>query len=555
MTTVAQKMTIGLAGSFTVDPLTRHLGKALEQKGFNGAEFAIAPYNQLSQLSFNPENLLGAPTDTLIILWRLEDIISDFQNAQNELENFICTLKTLRENYSGALIVGTPPYPNTPAFEPHDLQQPQTTGLLYHNLLQKFLAEIQNIDSVTLLNFSGLIDALGQDNAYDARKYYLYKNPYAEQVWKDTATQIARIISAQTTPAKKAIILDCDNTLWGGIIGEDGMSGIEIGSDFPGSAFQDFQKHLIHLRAKGLFLGIASKNNEADVLEVFDHHDGMALKRDHISAWQVHWNSKVDSIKAIAEELNIGTDALVFIDDNPKEIAEVQERLPEVTCLLVPEETAYLPDILKNTGLFDIAEMTEEDSKRADMMLAETKRKSVDHKSMSEEEFIKSLALNINVFEAQEQHLGRITQLINKTNQFNLTTIRRDKTEVEKLHADKDTLLMGMNISDRFGDYGLVGVAIIHKQASDVWEIDSLMMSCRVLGRHAETSFLAKIADAIEQHGGEILEGTYVKTPKNALVKDLYKNHGFNAKADKWIIKTTDIKQPSSDVTLSLELA
>ncbi len=549
MNSPAKKMNIGLAGSFTVDPLTCYLSKELEE-----VELSVAPYNQLTQLSFNPENLLGAQTDTLVVLWRLEDVIPDFQNAQDGLDAFLATLKTLRDIYAGTLIVGTPPYPNVAEFEQHDLQQPQTGGLLYHTLLQQFLNDVQTVEGITLLNFSGLIDTIGQANAYDARKYYMYKNPYTEQVWKDTATQIARVISAQTTPAKKAIVLDCDNTLWGGIIGEDGMSSIEIGTDFPGSAFQDFQKHLLHLRAKGLFLSVASKNNEADVFEVFDSHDGMALKRDHISAWQVHWNSKVDSIQAIAKELNIGTDALVFIDDNPKEIAEVQERLPEVTCLLVPEETAYLPDLLKNTGLFDIAHMTEEDGKRADMMLAETKRKSVDQKAMSEEDFIKSLELNIKVFEVQDQHLGRITQLINKTNQFNLTTIRRDKNDVEKPHADEDTILMGMSISDRFGDYGLVGVAIIQKRQDDIWTIDSLMMSCRVLGRHAETSFLAKIAEAVETRGGKILEGAYIETPKNALVKNLYADHGFNADGDKWVIETSNIKQPSSDVALLLEL-
>ncbi len=549
MNASANNIKIGLAGSFTLDPITRYLKKDIEN-----SECLVAPYNQLNQLSFKPEILLGGETDQLIILWRLEDVIPDFSNTFDALEEFINTLTQLRNNYQGTLIIGTPPYPTTAEFDCYSLQQPNKGATLYHALIQKFTKAVLSLENAYPLNFAALIDDIGHKNSYDARKWYLYKQPYSEEVWKSTSAIVSRIIKAQTTPAEKAIVLDCDNTLWGGIVGEDGLSGIEIGTDFPGSAFQDFQKHLLHLRSQGVFLTIASKNNEEDVLEVFNKHDGMALKRDNISAWQVHWNSKVDSIQAIANELNIGTDALVFIDDNPKEIAEVQERLPEVTCLLVPEETAYLPAILQNANLFDSLATTDEDRKRADMMRAETNRKSVNQSAMSEEEFIKSLALNIKVFEAEEQHLGRITQLINKTNQFNLTTIRRDKNDVEKIQADKNTLLMGMNISDRFGEYGLVGVAILEKKTDDVWNIDSLMMSCRVLGRHAETSFLAKIADAVAQNSGTALQGIYIKTTKNVLVKNLYEDHGFEKEGDNWVINVKDIKQPSSDVTLSLEL-
>lgn len=556
MTDSSENMRVGLAGSFTVDPLTRYLSKVLTSKGLGKPAYRVAPYNQITQLSFNPEAVLGGAVDYLLVLWRIEDVVPDLLgvNALNELDDFIAALQMLRQNFRGTLIISTPPYPVTPQFDVHDLEQPVTGSVLYHTMLQKVTAAIKEIDGVQILNLSGMINALGLEASHDARKWYLYKQPYTEALWRKLAEQTSRLIAAQKIAAKKAIVLDCDNTLWGGIIGEDGISGIQIGQDFPGSAFRDFQKHLVHLRAKGLFLGVASKNNENEVYDVFDTHDAMVLQRDHISSWQVHWRSKVESLQAIAAELNIGTDSLVFVDDNPKEIAEVEERLPEVTCVLVPEELAYLPSLLQNTGLFDIATITDEDRKRADMMLAESKRKNVNQATMTEEDFIKSLDLKVKVFQAQPQHLGRITQLINKTNQFNLTTIRRTADEVEDLHQDTDTLLFGMDISDRFGDYGLVGVAIVKKLDDLRWDIDSLMMSCRVLGRSAETSFLAKIAEGVSLRGGEIMHGSYLPTQKNALVKDLLSSHHFHAEGGRWKIEVKNIKQPPDYVNVLLQL-
>jgi len=547
---------IGLAGSFTVDALTRLLAKDLSSKGFDKPDFHVAPYNQLIQLSMNPEAVLGAPTDALIVLWRIEDITPDPLNTaqgMDDLSQFIDAIALLRQSYKGTIIISNPPYPSAPEFEAHDLNQAETGLSAYNQYLSNWIKGVSDIDGLNHLNLAGLLHGYGANNAQDSRGWYLYKQPYALGFFKEVSAQLTRHIAAQTIPAKKCLVLDCDNTLWGGIIGEDGLGGIQIGADFPGKAFADFQKHCLYLREKGSFLAIASKNNKADVFDVFDNHDAMVLKGEHISSWQVHWDSKAGSIQAIANELNIGVDACVFVDDNPKEIAEVSERLPEVTCLLVPEELAELPALLTNTGLFDIAQLSDEDKKRADMMMAESKRKK-ETSGLSEAEFRKSLDLKIDIFEAEQQHLGRITQLINKTNQFNVTTIRRNQDEVTTLHHDENTLLMGMDIKDRFGEYGLVGVAIIQKQENNVWDIDSLMMSCRVLGRGAETSFIASISNAVKTKGGAALKARYIETPKNSLVKNLFKDHGFKAEGDEWVCKVDDVKPAPDEVTITLAL-
>ena len=197
---------------------------------------------------------------------------------------------------------------------------------------------------------------------------------------------LGRMIAAEKLSPKKCVVLDLDNTFWGGIIGEDGLAGIQLGDDFPGKAYRDFQRHLLYLKSKGVLLAVASKNNPEDAYEVFDKHDAMVLSRKDIAAFEIHWESKVESIKRVAKKLNIGLDSLVFVDDNPKEIGEVTERLPDVSCVMVPEELAYLPGLLAETDYFDFAEVTDEDRRRTEMMAADNIRQET-QESMSEEEF------------------------------------------------------------------------------------------------------------------------------------------------------------------------
>jgi FkbH-like protein len=385
---------------------------------------------------------------------------------------------------------------------------------------------METVDRVRLLDLDALMQKTGSDAAFDARKWYLYRQPWSEKFWAETGRQAGRIVCAQTLSAKKCVVLDADNTLWGGVVGEDGIGGIALGDEFPGSAYRDFQRYLLSLQKKGILLAVASRNNEADFYEVVDGHDSMILKRDHVAAFEIHWESKVESLNRIAGKLNIGLDSLVFIDDSAKEIDEVRQRLPAVACLQIPEEPADLPFFLAGTDLFDQAEITEEDRRRTAMILADRGRQELKG-TMSEAEFKKSLGLEMTIFKTEKQHIARIAQLINKTNQFNLTTIRRAADEIESLSRSPAHLMLGMELKDKYGDYGLVGAAILEKKG-DVCVIDTLLMSCRVLGRDAETAFLAHLAKAAQTLKCARIEGRYIPTAKNGMVAELYKNHGFS---------------------------
>ena len=558
-------MQIAIAGSMTVEPLEPYLGAHLLSKKFK-PQLSIAPFNQLRQVCHDHRSVLG-PHDfkAVVLLWRVEDLFPEMlarcldtpgalEDLLREVKSLADSVAHLRRSFNDTLIVSTPTYPSMPGFEVLEMGQASAGMAIFHAISQFWTQEIARQERVRLFDLHGLMLNAGMRQAHDVRKWLLYRQPYTESFWQDIGRMLGRMIGAEKISPKKCVVLDLDNTLWGGIIGEDGLEGIQLGDDFPGKAYRDFQRHLLYLKNKGVLLAVATKNNADDAYEVFDKHDAMVLSRKEIAVFEIHWESKVESIKRVAKKLNIGVDSLVFVDDNPKEIGEVTERLPDVSCVMVPEELAYLPGLLTETDFFDFADVTDEDRRRTEMMAADNIRQET-QETMSEEEFRRSLNLKIDVFTAQKQHLARVTQLINKTNQFTMTTIRRTQDEVEALALSKDALVLGMDIKDKYGDYGLVGVAILMKQNSRCI-IDTLLMSCRVLGRGAEDTFIAKIAEAAETLGCAEMRGKYIPTAKNGVVKDLYErfNFSYDSQADQWIVSLSDAPKTPEHIDAVLRL-
>lgn len=558
-TSATKDIRIAVAGSITCEPVEPYLGAYLLGRNFKAPDITIGPFGQIQQICADYKSVLGDEKfDAIVLIWRLEDLFpaalaktlsdeSALSALLDEVHALTISIQKLRGSFEGTLVVSTPPYPFFPGFDLTDITPSRT----YQAALKVWHEATAEIKNLRILNLDSLALQRGHTASHDVRKWYLYRQPYAENFWQDIGRQTGRIIAAERISPKKCIVLDCDNTLWGGIVGEDGIGGIALGDEFPGKCFRDFQKKLMHLKSQGVLLAVASKNNPEDVYEVFDKHDAMILSRRDIAVFEIHWQSKVDSLRRIAEKLNIGTDALVFIDDSAKEIGEVTERLPEVTCLMTPEEEADIPALLDGCDLFDKPDITDEDRQRTDMMLAEHSRKSL-QENVSEEDFKKSLQLKIHVYAAQPQHIARITQLINKTNQFNLTTVRRTQDEISLLAKDADSRVLGMHISDKYGDYGLVGAAILKKNGAECI-IDTLLMSCRVLGRGAETTLISQLAENAKALGCKTLRGEYVPTAKNAMVKDLYKNHGFSADSGAWKIDPAAAQKAPEHIDLHTE--
>jgi len=543
---------IGLAASFTAETLVPFIGAALLAEGANPA-VTVGPYNQLFQTCLDPQSSFHGPSDVIALLWRLEDLMLDeitafaggdataLRRAGDKLDALVGAIRQLRSTFSGMVIVGVPPYPTGPAASVLALDNPGGLGGFHRTLAGQFADEIGRSEGVYLVDLDAVQRQVGMVASDDARYRYLYRQPFSDIFLHTLGRQLSRIVTASRRAAKKCVVLDADNTLWGGIIGEDGIDGIQIGDEFPGSAFRDFQKLLLSWRRQGVFLAVASKNNEADVWEVFDKHSGMVLKREHLSAWQIGWLPKAEGIPAIAKSLNIGTDSLVFIDDNPMEIGYMREARPEVTSILVPSEPAEIVAEMQALTLFDQLEVTDEDRKRADMMRAERDREVLGAQ-INHSDFLRALDLKVDLFRAKTEDLGRITQLINKTNQYNLTTIRRTLDEVRALANSDDWRLYGMRVTDKFGEYGLTGVIII-KISDDRrrWTLDSLMMSCRVLGRGVEAALIGGLADDARAEGAVEFIGSYIPTAKNAICKSFLPDQGFTQTGEQeWHLALAD---------------
>jgi len=312
-----------------------------------------------------------------------------------------------------------------------------------------------------------------------------------------------------------------DNVLWGGVVGEDGVEGIEIGP-----AQKAYHDYLLELKSKGVLLAVCSKNNEADVLEVFARRS-LPLKREDFTGWFVNWTDKAENLKALAAKLKLGLDSFVFVDDQPAERARVRQALPEVAVPELPLNPMGYVSCLRARRFFDTLTISEEDRKRATFYQADEKREQIRAGAATVEDFLRSLDMVADHGHFDETTLDRVEQLLSRTNQWNLTTRRHSRAEIEDLMAQTGALTRWFRLKDKFGDHGLVGLWIVLPCDSGAWEIDSWVMSCRVIGRGFEDLMFNTMVEAARAAGARKLRGVYRPTVKNSLIKELLPNLGF----------------------------
>jgi FkbH-like protein len=311
------------------------------------------------------------------------------------------------------------------------------------------------------------------------------------------------------------------------VIGEDGRDGIQLSSDtLPGAYFREFQRAILDLHARGVAVALCSKNDEADVFDVLDHHPDCLIRREHLAAWRINWNDKAHSIGEIADELNLGLDSLVFVDDSPQECALVTHALPAVLVRRTPIAPAELVNFLGREGLFDALEVTAEDLERT-RTYQQTRERNEYASSMDMVEYKAQLQTHLYVRTAMAADVARVTQLLQRTNQFNLTTRRRDPVEVRRLLDDPDVRVLCARLTDRFGDLGVIAAAIVLRRGSEA-VVDSMLMSCRALGRDAELAFASSVYAAIDRAWKpDQIRAEYVRTERNSLVADFWERAGL----------------------------
>jgi FkbH-like protein len=391
----------------------------------------------------------------------------------------------------------------------------------YNKRLEELASQLPNL---IILDTNRLVHKLGESNVFDLRGLYAFDIPFTHEFMTALAEEWTAYARALLGKTKKCIVLDLDNTLWGGVVGELGPLGVALGPDYPGNAFVNFQKALLDFYNRGIILAIASKNNPEDVEEIFKKNPYMVLKENNFSAIRVNWGDKAENIADIARELNIGVDSMVFLDDDPLMRAMVRGRLPGISVpeFSIPPE--HYAQTLYDLDLFHQFALTEEDSQRGKMYAEEQQRKKVLSSAKSADDYIAELGIVMRVSMNDESLIPRISQLTQKTNQFNLTTRRHTEADIQRFIADGGLVFSG-HVSDKFGDYGTVIVAIV--TPGKIATLETFLMSCRVMGRGVECAFMDHIARVLHERGIATLHASFIPTAKNKPTEGFLPDHGF----------------------------
>jgi FkbH-like protein len=499
-------------------------------------------YDQVAQEALTPNSRVNSakPDAVLFALdYRalpLKVSAGDSKSCDASLEDtmsYLQMLQTAIKSNCGALcIFQTFAAPPESLFGSFDRALPGTQRYLLDSINRR-LAESVLASGNVLFDVAGIAETVGLADWHNPRSWNMAKVAFAEEFVPLYADGAARIVASIRGKSRRVLVLDLDNTVWGGVIGDDGIEGIKVGQgDAVGEAHLAVQKLALDLRRRGIVLAVSSKNTDEIARAPFIHHPEMLLKLDHFAVFQANWNDKASNITAIAEELSLGLDALVLLDDNPAERGLVRSLLPQVAVPELPDDPADYSRTLSAAGYFEAVSFTAEDLKRADFYQESAKRATMINQHGGVEAYLASLDMTITFQPFDATGRTRIVQLINKSNQFNLTTRRYTDPEVAALEKDPSAFTMQIRLADIFGDLGMISVIICRVSDRLTWEIDTWLMSCRVLGRKVENLVLNEIIKHARAAGVRRLTGAYRPTSRNELVKDHYAKLGFTKVAE-----------------------
>ncbi len=526
--------------NFTLDPIIPVIKGEIALAGFY-PEIYLGGYDTIAQDVFEPKSALyGFEPDVVILVQWLEALspaltvrFPSLSNGEVDAEieriaDFTEELVTaLRKNIGAPVLLNNFPLPHRPALGIMDAQSENHQSHAIMKLNLELLRRMRKVRDVYLIDYMSLMARLGSGSGLDERYWHIGRAPIGKNALVPIGQEYGKFFRALHGKARKCLVLDCDNILWGGIIGEDGPEGIQLGSAYPGSCYQAFQREVLNLHDRGVILALCSKNNEADVLEVLRTNPDMVLREDNFSSLKIDWNDKVTNLMRIAEELNIGLDSMVFVDDSQFECDRVREELPQIAVLQLSSDPSTFCSRLCARAYFDTLTFSKEDRTRNRMYRDETKRKKLRSSSGSLEAYLAKLEMVAAVGAADEASIPRISQLTQKTNQFNLTTCRYTEGDIRAFAAGSKTGVYTVKLSDRISDMGLVGTAIV-KYAGEAAEIDTFLLSCRAIGRGVEDALLTHVLNSAGAKGCSRVVGRYLATKKNAQVADFFKRKGFS---------------------------
>jgi FkbH-like protein len=542
-----KKIKIAILGDSATQFLMQALRGVGYQKGFD-LQIWEADFNQVERQVFDPTSELYEFKPAIVII---------FQSAHKLLGKYN---KLRPEEYSGLADVRMEQVGSITS----TLNERLKAKIIYYNYTEindsvfgNYSTKLESsfLFQLRKLNYELMVFAAGQSNFYicdissvqnqSGKAGFFQSSVYINTemvlslaILPEVATRTIDLIGAMSGTMKKCLIVDLDNTMWGGIIGDDGMENIQLGSLGIGKAFTEFQYWIKKLKNRGIIIAVCSKNTESIAREPFEKHPDMVLHMDDIAVFIANWENKADNIRQIQKILNIGFDSMVFLDDNPFERNIVRENIPGITVPELPEDPAEYLEYLYQLNLFETISFSNEDAERTKQYQVEAKR-SVQQKSFTnEDDFLKSLNMVSLVEPFNKFNTPRVAQLSQRSNQFNLRTVRYTESDIEAIAVSKDVFSFSFTLEDKFGDNGMICVIILRKEDQETLFIDTWFMSCRVLKRGMENFVLNTISNFAKEKGFNYLKGEYIETVKNEMVKNHYFQLGFDQSGNNWLLNT-----------------
>ena len=540
---------IAVLSSFTLNGIEKVFEVKCAEKKIKCVSY-LADYNQYNQeilhetsrlYEFNPDiTFLILDTQSILgDLWYSPYLV-DINERKDFVEKKFLEIKNLIQSFTqkskSKLIISNFTIPSKSNYGIFETKSEFGLQRMVSSLNQSLQDFISDMDSVYLFDMNGFVTRHGETNIFDPKQFLFGDIKISLDFIPHLTNDLMGYVIATLGLSKRCIVLDLDNTLWGGIVGEDGFNGIKLDSGPPGNAFVEFQKHLLGLYHRGILLAINSKNNLDDAMEVIEKHPDMILRKEHFACVRINWNDKVSNLQEIAEELNFGLENFVFIDDDPINREFVRTSLPQVMTIDLPNDPAKYAQILEEMNEFNVLKITDEDKKRGIMYSQQKERKFFEKTSSNLEEFLRNMKLKVTIQKADNFTIPRISQLILKTNQFNLTTKRYQLEDIERFSQDENMLVGCAQVEDKFGDNGVTAAFIIQSDGSKEWILDTFLLSCRVMGREVEKSILGYIIKKAKENGIEKIKAQFIPTQKNKPIENFLPNCGFQKDGNHWII-------------------
>jgi FkbH-like protein len=556
---------LGFVHTYTSELLDPYLRFEAALQGLQ-AEIYHAPYGVTLGETEAGSGLRAHAPDLTVLLLRWEDLHPALgeglgaragESRRSLLDEVVAALTALvsafRSALGGQLLVTLLPPMVGPGAGICDVNA-QDSETTWRADLKAAAAARLNADfaSVTMLDLDDLVADIGRRHAFDARWWYTSRFPFTPEAARELSRRIVAFAAVLKLPRAKVIAVDADNTMWGGIIGEDGLNGIALGPEYPGNAFVDFQRRLLDYQQRGFLLVLCSKNNPEDVQEVLRRHPHQILREDSFAAMRVNWETKAGNLQAIAEELNLGLDSFLLVDDSEHEGLMVRQTLPAVEVVRVPERPVDIPGCLDAVARLEVLSITAEDRRRTAMYAEARRRQQTAQVATDVDSYLRSLEMRMVVGLDDLSQVPRISQLTLKTNQFNLTTRRYSEAEIRAFMESRECLVAHFSVADIFGDSGIVGVAVVRVTSPGVAELDDFLMSCRVIGRRAESAFLETVLSLVRQRGTQTVLADYVPTAKNKLAERFLGTHGFRPNGEGRLSRDLAAPAPAAAANLPI---